>query len=82
MSSTGKLSVENKVKQALDKIRPYLQADGGDVQLLEISADLVVKIQLAGACYQCPYQLQTSAGVEEAIKKEVPEIKEVITVQA
>ena len=52
------------------------------MDLIDISNDKVVKIQLNGACYQCPYHLQTSTGVEEAIKKEVPEVKKVVTIQS
>lgn len=66
------------VKAALDKIRPYLEADGGDVRIVEISEDKVVMIELLGACGSCPMSTMTmTAGVEEAIKREVPEIKSV-----
>lgn len=63
---------------ALDKIRPYLEADGGDVKIVEISDENVVTIELLGACGSCPMSTMTmKAGVEEAVKKEVPEIKSV-----
>ena len=63
---------------ALDKIRPYLEADGGDVKIVEISDDNVVMIELLGACGSCPMSTMTlKAGVEEAVKREVPEIKSV-----
>lgn len=67
-----------KVKKALDKIRPSLQADGGDVKLVSVDGD-VVKVQLTGACGGCPFsQMTLKMGIERAIKQEVPEIKEVI----
>jgi Fe-S cluster biogenesis protein NfuA len=70
-----------KVIATLDLIRPYLQADGGDVNLSEITDDLVVKVQLSGACIGCPFSIHTlKAGVEQALRKEIPEIKEVIAV--
>ncbi len=67
-----------KVKQALDKIRPSLQADGGDVKLISVDNN-VVKVQLTGACGGCPFsQMTLKMGIERALKQEVPEIKEVI----
>lgn len=73
--------ITEKVEKALDKVRPYLQADGGDVKLLEITEDLSVKIEMTGACDGCPYSMHTlKAGVEMGIMKDVPEIKEVIAV--
>ena len=69
-----------RVSKALDKVRPYLQSDGGDIELIEITGDMTVKVKLTGACHGCPYSMQTlKAGVEQAIKKEVPEIREVIS---
>jgi Fe-S cluster biogenesis protein NfuA len=70
-----------KINLALQKIRPYLNADGGDVSLVSVSEDLVVKVKFSGACDGCPYSVMTlKAGVEEAIKKELPEVKDVIAV--
>lgn len=64
-----------RVEAALEKIRPFLVADGGDVKVLEITDDLVVRLELLGACGTCPMSPMTmKAGVEEAIKKEIPEI--------
>lgn len=64
-----------RVERALDSIRPYLEADGGNVSVEEISADYVVKLRLLGACGSCPMSLMTlKAGIEEAIKRSVPEI--------
>jgi Fe-S cluster biogenesis protein NfuA len=67
-----------KVEEALDQVRPYLQADGGNVSLLEITADYVVKLELLGACKSCSMSMMTlKAGIEESIKRSVPEIKAV-----
>jgi Fe-S cluster biogenesis protein NfuA len=64
-----------RVELALDSIRPYLEADGGNVSVEEITADSVVKLRLLGACGSCPMSIMTlKAGIEEAIKKAVPEI--------
>ena len=76
-----KALITEKVKATLELIRPYLQADGGDVQLTEITDDMIVKVQLSGACVGCPFSIQTlKAGVEQALRKEIPEIKEVVAV--
>ena len=67
-----------RVEKALNTIRPYLEADGGDVKILEIDDDLNVVLELMGNCGSCPMSTMTlKAGVEEAIKREVPEIKSV-----
>lgn len=71
--------ITKRVEKALLNIRPYLQADGGDISLVEVSPDMVVKVRLIGACHGCPFSLQTlKAGVEQSLMKEVPEIKAVI----
>ncbi len=76
-----KNEVMELVKQALEDIRPYLQADGGDISLVEITDDWVVKVQLEGACDGCPMSVQTMKnGVEMVIKTKVPFIKEVVAV--
>jgi len=73
-------SVKERVIKALNRVRPYLQNDGGDIDLIEITDDLTVKVKLTGACNGCPFSLQTlKAGVEQAIMQEVPEIKRVIS---
>jgi Fe-S cluster biogenesis protein NfuA len=73
-------NVKERVVKALERVRPYLQSDGGDIELLEVTDDLSVKVRLTGACHGCPFSLQTlKAGVEQAIMKEVPEIKRVIS---
>ncbi|MBN1406068.1 MAG: NifU family protein [Candidatus Omnitrophica bacterium] len=75
------MTIKEKVQKSLDKIRPHLQADGGDVKLVDVSADGTVKVKLTGACGSCPMsQMTLKAGVESTIRKDVPEIKEVIAV--
>ncbi|WP_258105147.1 NifU family protein [Marinoscillum sp. MHG1-6] len=67
-----------KIEGALDNIRPYLEADGGNVKVLQVSEDMVVQLELLGNCGSCPMSTMTlKAGVEEAIKRAVPEIKAV-----
>jgi Fe-S cluster biogenesis protein NfuA len=71
-------AMKEKVEQALNKIRPALQGDGGDVELVEVGADGVVKVRLKGACGGCPMsQLTLKMGIERILKKEVPEVKSV-----
>ncbi|MBN1526460.1 MAG: NifU family protein [Candidatus Omnitrophica bacterium] len=73
--------MKDKVQAVLNKIRPALQADGGDIELVDVTADGVVKVRLKGACDGCPMsQMTLKMGVERAVKKEVPEVKEVIAV--
>jgi len=73
-------SIKERVLKVLDQVRPYLQSDGGDIELIEVTDDMSVKVRLKGACHGCPYSMQTlKAGVEQAILKEVPEIKKVIS---
>jgi Fe-S cluster biogenesis protein NfuA len=70
-----------RVEKALDDIRPYLEADGGNVRVLEITENMVVKLELLGACGSCPMSAMTlKAGVEESIKRAVPEITSVMAV--
>jgi Fe-S cluster biogenesis protein NfuA len=69
------MSLLERVEAALDTIRPYLLTDGGNVSVEEITAANVVKLKLLGACGSCPMSIMTlKAGIEEAIKKAVPEI--------
>jgi len=76
-----KEEIITKVNNAIDVIRPYLQNDGGDISLVEITEDLTVKVKLHGACGTCPYSLMTlKNGVEQAIRRDVPDIKEVVAV--
>ena len=79
MEDTKRQEIEQKIKDTIQKIRPYLVADGGDIVLKEITDDLIIKVELQGACGTCPFSLFTlKNGVEQAIKKEVPDIKEVV----
>ena len=65
----------DRVEAALEKIRPFLIADGGNVKVLEITDDMVVRLELEGACGTCPMSPMTmKAGVEEALMKDIPEI--------
>ena len=67
-----------KVQAVLDQVRPMLQRDGGDVELLEVTADGIVKVKLQGACGSCPMSTMTlKMGIEKAIKEQIPEIVEV-----
>lgn len=64
-----------KVDEALDSIRPYLQADGGNVKLLEVTPDMVVRLKLLGSCENCSMSMMTmKAGIEKTIQKAIPEI--------
>ena len=67
-----------RIEKALDNIRPYLEADGGNVKILEITDDMVLKLELLGACGSCPMSTMTlKAGVEESVMRAVPEINAV-----
>ena len=82
MNEKERKDLESRVNTALDKVRPYLEADGGNIRLEEVSDDYVVKVKLLGACHGCPFSYQTlKAGVEQALRKEVPELKELVAVE-
>jgi Fe-S cluster biogenesis protein NfuA len=67
-----------RVENALDTIRPYLEADGGNVSIEEITSDNIVRLRLLGSCGSCPMSIMTlKAGIEQAIKRSVPEIESV-----
>ncbi len=67
-----------KVENVIDQIRPYLQADGGNIRFVELTDDNVVNVELLGACGSCPMSTMTlKAGVEQAMKKAIPEVKSV-----
>jgi len=75
------MNLTEQVEQALETIRPYLIADGGNVAIEEITPDHVVKLRLLGNCSSCKMSFMTmKAGIEQAILKEVPEIKAVIAI--
>jgi Fe-S cluster biogenesis protein NfuA len=73
--------MKEEVQKAINIVRPNLQADGGDVELVDVSADGVVKVKLTGACHGCPMsQMTFKMGIEKIIKQQVPGVKEVISV--
>ena len=70
-------TILGNINEAINEIRPYLKADGGDVELVEITTDDLVKVRLTGACDGCPFSMMTlRAGIEQAIRKKFPEMKE------
>jgi len=72
---------EEKVQEVIDEVRPQLQADGGDVELKEVTDEGVVKVKLVGACAGCPMSTMTiSKGIEKALKDEIPEVERVESV--
>ena len=76
-----KLTLEERVENVLRKIRPSLQADGGDVKLVDVTDNGIVKVKLTGACHGCPMATITlKMGIEHSLKKAIPEIKEVRSV--
>lgn len=76
-------TLTQKVEDALDEIRPFLQSDGGDITLLGIEDEKIVRVQLQGACVGCSVnQMTLRSGVEMTIKKYAPQIEEVINVVA
>ena len=73
--------MKEKIIEALKKIRPMLQRDGGDIELVSVEADGTVKVRLKGACGSCPMSTMTlKMGVEKTLKEEVPGVKEVVQV--
>jgi len=73
--------MREQVEKALDKVRGALMAEGGNVELVDVSEDGVVKVRLTGACGCCPMsQMTLKMGIEQALKQEIPQIKEVISV--
>jgi Fe-S cluster biogenesis protein NfuA len=69
------MTLKEKTESAINKIRPFLEADGGNIELVEITKDNVARVRLLGACSSCNMNNMTmKAGVEETIKREVPEI--------
>ena len=73
--------MKDSVLSAINQIRPNLQADGGDVELVEVGEDGVVKVRLTGACRGCPMsQMTLKMGIEKFLKKEVPGVKEVVSI--
>lgn len=78
----NKESIMRKLQNIIEQVRPYLQQDGGDVNLVDLTDDGVVLVELTGACGSCPYSTMTlKNGIESVIKKAIPEIKEVRQVE-
>ncbi|MFQ5805637.1 MAG: NifU family protein [Phycisphaerae bacterium] len=70
-----------RVAQVIDSIRPYIQGDGGDIELVAVEDDGTVKVKLSGACSGCPHAAMTlKMGIERALRQHVPEIREVVHV--
>jgi Fe-S cluster biogenesis protein NfuA len=73
--------LRDRVQEVLDKIRPVLQSDGGDLELIDATEDGIIKVRLKGACAGCPIsQITLKQGIEGALKQEIPEVKQVISV--
>jgi Fe-S cluster biogenesis protein NfuA len=78
---TGEERMKEEVKKVIDRIRPSLQSDGGDVELIDVGDDGVVKVRLVGACHGCPMaQMTLKNGIEKSLKQEVPAVKSVVSV--
>ena len=78
MTTVALEELTQKIEASLDSIRPYLEADGGNVKINQVTADHVVKLEFVGACGNCPMSTMTfKAGVEEAIKRAVPEVRKI-----
>jgi Fe-S cluster biogenesis protein NfuA len=72
------MDIKERVQEVLDKLRPYIQRDGGDVELVDVTEEGVVQVRLLGACGSCPSSTITlKAGIERALFEEVPEVREV-----
>jgi Fe-S cluster biogenesis protein NfuA len=71
----------NNINSAINEVRPYLKADGGDVELVDLMPDNTVKVRLMGACDGCQFSVMTlKAGIEQAIRKKFPEMKELVAI--
>lgn len=76
------MAIQEQVEQVLSQVRPALQAHGGDVELVEITPENVVRVRLQGACKGCPMsQMTMTMGIEAALKEEIPEVESVEAVQ-
>jgi Fe-S cluster biogenesis protein NfuA len=80
MSEQVQDHIKGQVEEVLDKLRPFLQRDGGDVELVDVEEG-IVKVRLMGACGSCPSSTITlKAGIERALMEEIPEVQEVVQV--
>ncbi len=76
MTKNIQKTILNKINKGIESVRPYLVADGGDIELVEVTDDNIVKVRLLGACEGCPFSVMTlKAGIEQAIRKEWPQLK-------
>jgi len=81
MDSKNLEEIIGRVRSAIDEVRPYMITDGGNVELVEVTGDLTVKVRLMGACDGCPFSFLTlKAGIEQAIRKKFPEMKELVAI--
>ena len=81
MNDSEKKLYITRINEVLELVRPYLNADGGDIEFVDFLEDLTVNVRLTGACGTCPMSIQTlKFGVENALKNAIPEIKEVVAV--
>jgi Fe-S cluster biogenesis protein NfuA len=77
----GEKEMKEEVQKVIDRIRPNLQADGGDVELIDVGDDGIVKVRLVGACHGCPMaQMTLKNGIEKSLKQEIPWVKSVVSV--
>jgi Fe-S cluster biogenesis protein NfuA len=76
MKKTGREKDFEKINKGIESVRPYLIADGGDIEVVELTDDNILKVRLKGACDGCPFSVMTlKAGIEQAVKKEWPALK-------
>ena len=81
-SSTSESPLRRRVTQVLDTLRPALQSDGGDIQLIEVSDEGIVQVRFVGACVGCPSSENTfKYGIEQHLKEKIPEVTEVLCVE-
>ena len=80
MQTPNNQDYKTKVENILDQVRPYLTADGGGIEFIELTDDLTVKVRLSGTCKTCMIRTQTLRGVESALINEIPEIKGIVDV--
>lgn len=82
MDKLKKEELLQRINSAIESVRPYLNADGGDVELIDVTDDMTVKVRLTGACEGCPFSMMTlKAGIEQAIRRNAPEIKELVAAE-
>jgi Fe-S cluster biogenesis protein NfuA len=79
---TDRENILTNINTAIEEIRPYLKADGGNVELVDLEPDNTVKVRLMGACDGCPFSMMTlRAGIEQAIRKKFPQMKELVAIE-